>query len=161
MPHPEYCRTLLPAILARLADNIRALQRLHDAGLCHGDIRNDHLLIERDTGSYKWIDFDLAQQRLDFDIWSLGNILHCVAAKGFLTFRDAIESCPQLSGKLSQDDASVFFPHRVMNLQKVYPYLPDKLNDVLLRFSFGTRVGYDKVSQIAEDLSECGASAGW
>ncbi len=161
LPHEEYCRTLLPAILAKVAENIAALQRLHDAGLCHGDIRNDHLLIERGTDSYRWIDFDLDQGTAAFDIWSVGNILHCVVAKGFRTFRDAIEICPHLSGKLSQDDASVFFPHRVMNLQKIHPYLPDRLNDVLLRFSFGARVGYDKVSQIADDLAECAASAGW
>ena len=159
--HEEYCRLMLPAILANVADSIAALQRLHDAGLCHGDIRNDHLLIERDTGSYKWIDFDLDQSSVDFDIWSVGNVLHCAAAKGFMTFRDAIKIRPQLSGDLSQDDASIFFPHRVMNLQKIYPYLPDKLNDVLLRFSFGARVGYDRISQIADDLAECAASAGW
>jgi len=159
--HEEYCRTMLPGILAKVADNIAALQRLHDVGLCHGDIRNDHLLIERTTGSYKWIDFDLDQPFVDFDTWSVGNILHCVVAKGFVTFRDALRIRPQLSGGLSRDDASTFFPHRVMNLQKVYPYLPDKLNDVLLRFSFGARVGYDRISQIADDLAECAAAAGW
>ena len=158
--HEEYCRVILPAILAKVTENIAALQRLHDAGLCHGDIRNDHLLIEHKTGSYKWIDFDLEQPFVDFDIWSVGNILHCVVAKGFMTFRDAIQVRPQLSGNLSQDDASIFFPHRVMNLQKIYPYLPDKLNRVLLRFSFGARVGYDRISQITDDLAECAASAG-
>jgi serine/threonine protein kinase len=159
--HEEYCCLKLPAILAKVADSIAALQRLHDAGLCHGDIRNDHILVERETGCYKWIDFDLEQRSADFDIWSVGNILHCVVAKGFMTFRDAIRICPQLSGDLSQDDASIFFPNRVMNLRKIYPYLPDKLNDVLLRFSFGARAGYDRISQITGDLAECAASAGW
>jgi len=159
--HEEYCRTKLPAILANVTDNIAALQRLHDAGLCHGDIRNDHLLIERETGCYKWIDFDLDQRSADFDIWSVGNILHCVAAKGFMTFRDATKIRPHLSENLAQDDASIFFPQRVMNLRKIYPYLPGKLNDVLLRFSFGARVSYDRISQIAGDLAECAASADW
>jgi hypothetical protein len=161
LPHRQYCALMLPAILAKISANIAALQRLHDAGLCHGDIRNDHLLIERETGAYKWIDFDLDQPSVDFDIWSVGNILHCVVGKGFTTFRDALDLRPELSGKLSQDDASVFFPNRVMNLQKLYPYLPDRLNRVLLRFSFGARAGYDRVSQIADDLAECAASAGW
>jgi hypothetical protein len=159
--HEEYCRLMLPAILANVTDNIAALQRLHDTGLCHGDIRNDHILVERETGCYKWIDFDLEQPTAAFDVWSVGNILHCVAAKGFMTFRDAVRIRPQLSGNLSQDDASIFFPNRVMNLRKIYPYLPDKLNEVLLRFSFGARVGYDRISQITEDLAECAASAGW
>ncbi len=153
--HEEYCRTLLPAILAKVVDNIAALGRLHKAGLCHGDIRNDHLLVERETGFYRWIDFDLDQGFADFDIWSVGNVLHCVVAKGFMTFRDALDTRPELSGELSQGDASVFFPHRVMNLRKIYPYLPEKLNDVLLRFSFGARVCYDRISQITGDLAEC------
>lgn len=158
VPHEEYCHTLLPAVLSKVADNIAALERLHEAGMCHGDIRNDHLLVERETGSYKWIDFDLDQGFSDFDIWSVGNVLHYVVAKGFMTFRDAIGACPELSGKLSCDDASVFFPHRVMNLRKIYPYLPEKLNDVLLHFSFAGRARYDRVSQITDDLAECLAS---
>ena len=153
--HEEYALTLLPGILARVADCLAAIQRLHDAGLCHGDIRNDHLLIERATGSYKWIDFDLNQDSAHFDIWSAGNILHCVAARGFMTFRDAIQANPSLSGRLTDRDASVFFPYRVMNLRKVYPYLPRGLSDVLCRFSAGERNCYDRISQVADDLSEC------
>jgi hypothetical protein len=32
---------------------------------------------------------------------------------------------------------------------------------VLLSFSFGARVTYDKISQIADDLAECSALADW
>ena len=161
LSHEEYVFTLLPGILSRIRECCRALQRLHEAGLCHGDIRNDHLLIERDTGDYKWIDFDLSQEFPDFDIWSLGNILHCVVAKGFVAFSEALRIRPELSGKLHADDASVFFPHRVMNLRKVYPYLPAKLNEMLLRFSAGGQACYDQASQIVDDLSDCAASMGW
>ena len=77
-----------------------------------------------------------------------------------MTFRGAVDTWPELSGKLSRDDASVFFPHRVMNLRKIYPYLPEKLNEVLLRFSFGTGACYDRISQITDDLAECVASMG-
>jgi hypothetical protein len=152
--HEEYCRAFLPSVLARVAESLAGLARLHQAGLCHGDIRNDHLLVERSTGAYKWIDFDLDQGFADFDIWSVGNILHYVAAQGFMTFREAIETQPRLSGKLTRDDASFFFPHRIMNLAKVYPYLPEKLNRVLLRFSFGAPACYDRISQITDDLAE-------
>jgi hypothetical protein len=154
VPHEEYCRARLPMILAKAADSIAALGRLHDAGLCHGDIRNDHILVERATGAYKWIDFDLDQGFADFDLWSVGNILHYVVARGFMTVRDALDAWPELSGKLSRDDASVFFPHRLMNLRKVYPYLPEKLNRVLLRFSIGANAGYDRIAQISDDLAE-------
>lgn len=158
--HEEYFQTLLPGILARVVESLRAIERLHDAGFCHGDIRNDHVLIENGTGCYKWIDFDLAQDSLGFDVWSTGNILHCVAAKGFLTFRDALEARPELAGRLSDGDASVFFPQRVMNLRKVYPYMPAGLNDVLCRFSAGARVPYEKISQVTDDLAACVPPAG-
>jgi serine/threonine protein kinase len=79
--HEQYCQTRLPEILAKVTRSIAGLARLHDAGLCHGDIRNDHLLIESKTGSYRWIDFDLTQDFRDFDIWSIGNVLHCVVAR--------------------------------------------------------------------------------
>ncbi|MBI4875390.1 MAG: serine/threonine protein kinase [Acidobacteria bacterium] len=164
-PHEEYARTMLPGVLARVAESCRAIQRLHDAGVCHGDIRNDHLIVERKTGRFRWIDFDLNQDFPDFDVWSLGNVLHCVAAKGFTTFGDAIQARPELAGRLVADDASVFFPHRVMNLRKVYPYLPERLNRILLRFSAGAEVCFDRVSQIAGELAEwqegteCGAEA--
>jgi hypothetical protein len=158
--HEEYFQAHFPSILRNVIESLRAIQRLHDAGLCHGDIRNDHLLIDRATGQYKWIDFDLNEDFLDFDIWSAGNILHCVAGRGFVSFRDAIQASPELAGRLSDDDASVFFPHRVMNLRVVFPYLPARLNDVLLRFSAGAQVYYDKMSQVADDLEECAAGLG-
>ena len=160
VPHEQYCRTLLPAILAKVTDNLAGLGRLHDAGLCHGDIRNDHLLVENATGSYKWIDFDLDQGFPDFDIWSVGNILHYVVAKGFMTFRDALDRWPELSGKLSRDDASFFFPHRVMNLRKIHPYLPESLNKILTRFSFGADACYDRISQITDDVADAMATMG-
>ncbi len=159
--HEEYTHTVLPGVLASVAGSLDGIQLLHDAGLCHGDIRNDHLLVEDRTGAYRWIDFDLKQDFCEFDVWSAGNILHYVTAKGFLTFRDAIAMHPNLSGQLAQDDASVFFPHRLMNIGKVYPYLPKGLNDILLRFSYGTRAPYDRVSQITQDLGACAASNGW
>jgi len=157
--HEEYFQAHFPAILAKVIESLRAVQRLHEAGLCHGDIRNDHLILENSTGQFKWIDFDLNQEFADFDIWSAGNVLHYVVGRGFVTFREAIQASPDLAGRLNDDDASVFFPHRVMNLRKVFPHVPAKLNDVLLRFSAGARVFYDRMSQLVEDLGECASAA--
>jgi len=156
--HEEYFHTVFPVVLAGVTRALEGIQRLHDAGLFHGDIRNDHLLIERGTGLYRWIDFDLDQDSSYFDVWSAGNVLHCVVGKGFVTFRDAIQAQPALSGRLQQEDASVFFPYRVMNLRKVYPYIPEGLNRILRHFSFGG-TPYDTISQIAGDLADCAASA--
>jgi hypothetical protein len=93
----------------------------------------------------------------DFDLWSLGNVLHCVVGKGFVSFRDVIDQRPNLAASLSDDDGSVFFRHRVMNLRRVYPYVPAKLNEVLLRFSRGAKACYDAISQVVQDLRECEA----
>lgn len=161
LQHEEYFHTLLPGILASVTESLDAIQKLHDAGLCHGDIRNDHLLIERATGGYKWIDFDLNENSPYFDVWSAGNILHCAVAKGFVTFHDALQAQPGLAAALWREDASVFFPHRVMNLGKVFPYLPERLNDVLCRFSLGSEARYDRMAQITADLRECAAAVGW
>ncbi len=153
--HEQYFHELFPSILARTITAIRAIQFLNENGLCHGDIRNDHILIERGSGRFRWIDFDLTQDFSDFDLWSLGNVLHFVVAKGFLSFRDAIQKHPQLSGRFTGDDASLFFPHRVMNLGKVYPYIPAKLNRIVMRFSAGSEAPYDSIHQLACDLAEC------
>jgi len=157
MSHEDYFRDRFPSILARTITAFQAIQFLNDRGLCHGDIRNDHILIERETGAFRWIDFDLVEDFADFDLWSLGNILHCVVAKGFVSFQDAIEQRPGLAPSLGNDDASVFFGHRVMNLEKVYPYVPGKLTEVLLRFSRGARACYDSIAQVVQDLRECEA----
>jgi hypothetical protein len=161
VPHEHYFATAFPSVLAHVLDCLRGIQTLHEAGLVHGDIRNDHVLVEREGGRFRWIDFDLWQDSPAFDVWSVGNVLHCVIARGFVHFREVVHEHPELSGKLSDDDASAFFPYRVMNLAKVFPYLPNKLNDVLLRFSVGTRTPYESVAAVVDDICECASAEGW
>jgi hypothetical protein len=161
VPHEEYFATVFPSVLAHVLDCLRGIQTLHEAGLVHGDIRNDHVLVEHDGGRFRWIDFDLRQESPAFDVWSVGNVLHCVVGRGFVHFREAVHQRPELSGKLLDDDASVFFPFRVMNLGKVFPYLPKRLNDVLLRFSVGSRAPYESVADVVDDLCECARAEGW
>ncbi len=161
MPHEAYFRGPFPQVLAKTMECLAGLQSLHEAGLCHGDIRNDHIFVDGESGQFRWIDFDLAQPTTAFDVWSVGNVLHYVVARGFVTFREVLQERPELLGRLVDEDASVFFPHRVMSLGKVYPYLPGKLGDVLARFSVGGKGCYDGVGQILEDLGECAASQGW
>ncbi|MFW5701903.1 MAG: serine/threonine protein kinase, partial [Bacteroidota bacterium] len=80
--HEEYFHEDLPRILWKLTDSILAVQFLHVSGMCHGDIRNDHIIIESGTKDYRWIDFDLKQDVRDFDLWSIGNILSYTVGKG-------------------------------------------------------------------------------
>ncbi|MGQ9812340.1 MAG: serine/threonine protein kinase, partial [Dissulfurimicrobium sp.] len=43
-------------------------------------------------------------------------------------------------------DFSLLYPNRVVNLKKLFPYIPDELNRVLLHFSSGAEIF---------DLSKC------
>ena len=160
LSHQEYIHTRFPAIFRKLRDCFEAVQFLHDNGLCHGDIRNDHILIEQDTGHYRWIDFDLTQDFSDLDIWSLGNILQFCVGMGMVTFREVFQSeeFPDvLKNSLTADDTSAFYEHRIMNLQKIYPYIPNRLNDILMRFALNTTRFYESAAQIVSDMNEVSA----
>jgi hypothetical protein len=161
LDHESYFATRFPAILAGVIECFRAIAALHVHQLCHGDIRNDHIFVEKETGRFRWIDFDLSQPFPDFDVWSAGNILHSIIGKGFVTFRRVEKSRPDVAPRLSRDDASLFFPHRIMNIGRVYPYVPEDLNRILLRFSIGTEDYYDDMSELVAELCECAARHGW
>jgi hypothetical protein len=152
MPHDEYVSTLLPRVLARVVDALSAIARLHTAGLCHGDIRNDHLFVEDGGSVLRWIDFDLDQGTIDFDVWSVGNILHFVTARRIVRIREVVEQRPDLADRIGSDDASLFFPYRLMNLGKIYPWLPAPLTEVLRRFAIGRCARYSRVDEVVGDL---------
>ena len=159
--HEEYFNNYFPKIFGNLMDCIRGIKFLHDNKLCHGDIRNDHIYIDQVSGRYKWIDFDLKQDFTDFDVWSIGNILNYIAGKGFTTFKEIHKGKPDKFENLLENDASVFFPHRVMNLGKVFPYIPDSYQDILKKFSLEADVNYSNIDQILTDLEDCAESLNW
>jgi hypothetical protein len=157
LPHEEYFQNKFPIILRKLRNCILPLQLLHDNKLCHGDIRNDHILIDQDTGLFRWIDFDLAQDFSDLDIWSVGNILQYCVGAGMRTFREVLQSDSfplSVKNTLSADDASAFYEHRIMNLQKLFPYIPDRLNDILMHFAVNTDRFYTSINHIVADLDK-------
>ena len=39
-----------------------------------------------------------------------------------------------------------------MNLAKLFPWIPTELNDILMRFSYGTQVFYENVRSLLDDL---------
>ena len=55
---------------------------------------------------------------------------------------------------LTADDSMLFYKYRVANLKKLYPYIPEKLNRVLMNFSIGTYIFYEKYDDLIEDLGE-------
>ena len=155
LDHRIYFETRFPEFLAKLTGCIQAIAELHARGLHHGDIRTDHVFVERDTERFRWIDFDLCQDVSDFDVWSLGNVLLYTVGMGEHTFHDVSKGRNGLridGGRLSENDASAFFSHRVINLRKIFPYIPEDLNDVLMHFSYGTEDFYESVNEILADL---------
>jgi hypothetical protein len=55
---------------------------------------------------------------------------------------------------LTDDDVNIVFHGRVANLKKIYPYIPETLNRVLMHFSNGANWFYDNTSQLLEDLQK-------
>jgi hypothetical protein len=78
----------------------------------------------------------------DYDIWCLGNVLTYVVGKGnhyFHEIRNNPVSYPPTPETLSlcENDALLSFRHRVANLRKLFPYIPQRLSAILMRFSSG------------------------
>ncbi|HPB98175.1 MAG TPA: hypothetical protein PKW66_19815 [Polyangiaceae bacterium] len=92
MPHERYWNEVLPGIMQQLLTCMEAMAWLHSMGEHHGDIRNDHILIERETGRFTWIDFDYEVNFSDYDVWSMGNVLTYVVGQGMHTFSQVQKS---------------------------------------------------------------------
>jgi hypothetical protein len=148
----------LPGYLIIYSELVQAIQFLHERGQKHGDIRRDHILLDRETGNYRWIDFDYdyyhTANMFGYDLFGLGNILIYLVGGGDVTIQKLeAEKSPHL-GNLSLDDMNVIFNNRVANLQKIYPYVPVALNYVLLHFSNVANLYYENTGQLLEDLGE-------
>ena len=155
--HYEYYHEDLPIIFRRLRDSFEAIRFLHKNGLNHGDIRNDHILIDSETGVFRWIDFDLNQDVSDFDLWSLGNILSYATAKGIKTF-EAVTKSPEFSNdiknSLNHDDASAFYEYRIMNHAKIYPYIGPKLQKLLMHFTIKPVSYYSSIDEFMDEFDD-------
>ena len=136
--HEAYFHEDLPAILHRLTGCMEAIAFLHDSDTCHGDIRNDHIIIDSDTGEYRWIDFDLNQHVIDFDVWSMGNVLNYAVGQGINSFHTVLKDdrvSDRVKQSLNREDGSAFYEYRIINLRKLFPYIPQSLNDILMHFA--------------------------
>ncbi|MBD3382298.1 MAG: protein kinase [candidate division Zixibacteria bacterium] len=152
--HEQYFHEDLPRILYNLVAAIDAISFLHEHKYCHGDIRNDHIIIEPETGQYRWIDFDLKQNVSDFDTWSIGNILNYAVGKGITSFQQVMRSkefTDEAKNSLVPEDGSAFYEYRIMNLQKLYPYIPDSLSAILNHFTIRPRKVYYTLSDLMDD----------
>lgn len=155
--HADYFSNHFPAILDEFIDLTAAILFLHDRREKHGDIRSDHLIHDRETDRYRWIDFDYnylhRENFFAYDLFGLGNILAYITGRGDIALRGLPKNSPVLD-HLTSGDFNIIFNNRIVNLKKVYPYIPESLNRVLLHFSLGTNVFYDNTAQFLSDLEE-------
>lgn len=160
--HRCYFEESLPAILREFLGCTQAISFIHGHGLRHGDVRRDHIFVEYDTGLFRWIDFDydfdLPERPFALDLFELGNILLYIVGRGHYQPRD-IERHPEMGegvlSAINPGDFSLLARNRIVNLKKLFPYIPKELNDVFLHFSMGTPVFYDTVDEFYADLKNC------
>ena len=157
--HEEYFHNELPSILAQFLECVEGIAFLHHHGFRHGDIRRDHIFVEWDTNLFRWIDFDydfyLAEKPFALDLYELGNILIYLCGRNNFYPRDVLAN-PDMGQvvveKIVPGDYSLLSRNRIVNLQKLYPYIPDRLNNIFLHFSLGTDVFYETVDELYDDL---------
>jgi hypothetical protein len=156
--HEAFFQEQAPALLWRLLPCLQGLRYLHDSGERHGDIRPDHIIVDSETGLFRWIDFDYdfahPEAPFSLDILGVGNIIAMIVARGAIDAR-RLETEPALAGvrdRLTPDDLSVADRGCLMNLRKAYPYIPEALNRVLMHFANGAELFYEDIGEVIEDL---------
>ena len=156
--HEDFFHHHYPALLDEYIGVVEAIRFLHDSGEKHGDIRRDHLIRDESTGRYRWIDFDFnyrhGASRFGYDLFGLGNVLLFMTGRGDVTVNRLLDDDPGVLAGLTDGDVNIVFRNRVANLRKVYPYIPEALNRVLLHFSAGATVYYDHTKELLQDLGE-------
>lgn len=156
--HETYFYRHFPAILENFIICAEGIRFLHRHGEKHGDIRRDHIIIDRESGDYRWIDYDYnfrhRENMYGYDLFGLGNILMFLTGMGDIVYQDLKRSDHPSIDLLEEDDVNIVFNNRVANLQKVYPYIPENLNRVLMHFSRGANIFYDHADQLIDDLRE-------
>lgn len=160
--YESYVAEHLQDILRRFLKAVEAIVLLHQHGFKHGDIRRDHIIVDRLDGQYRWIDFDydfyLPERPFALDMIGLGNVLLFILGRRNYRPIDVLED-PDMGEKvlatLHVNDLAMLSQDRIFNLQKLKPNLPKCFNDILLHFSAGTTVFYDSATELYDDLARC------
>lgn len=155
--HEDYFYNYFPDVLAQYTELVLAIKFLHDHGEKHGDIRRDHILFDRERGVNRWIDFDYnylhGESKWSFDLQGLGNIIIFLSGRGDVLVPDLYHNRRDIFDTLWGEDLNISYKNRVANLQKIYPYIPDSLNRILLHFSYGAKIFYETTDQMLDDLA--------
>jgi len=160
--HRDYIEKYAEDILRKFLLSVEAIAFLHSYGFKHGDIRRDHIYIDSNDGSFRWIDFDydfyLPERPYALDLIGLGNILLYILGRRNYRPVDVLQNPDMGEATLETlhvNDLSLLARDRIFNLRKLFNYIPSCFNDMLLRFSAGTTVMYDTVGEFYEDLANC------
>lgn len=159
--HFSYFSRHLPDIMEKYIGSCEAIGFLHSNWEKHGDIRRDHLWVESGTGDYRWIDFDYTydfnENPFGLDLFGLGSYLIFLVGKTFYNLQELrLHGFEQhVLDQLHENDFALLFKNRVANLRKLFPYIPEELNRVLLHFSAGTEVFYESVGEFLDELRPC------
>jgi hypothetical protein len=158
--HEGYFHKFLPRLFQLILPALDALEFLHSLGIRHGDVRTDHLILDSETCQFRWIDYDydfvFNEAPFALDLLGIGNMLSELVGQGERTIH-TLRYNPSLNDTLltlEPEDFSITEVGRLMNWKKIYPYIPEKLNRVLMHFSAGSDVFYESVDEIMEDLGE-------
>ncbi|HBT88598.1 serine/threonine protein kinase [Desulfobacter sp.] len=158
--HKTYFHEYFPDIFEKFMDACEAISFLHSHDEKHGDIRRDHLWVESATGAYRWIDFDYAFELYEnpfaLDIFGLKSILVYIVGKANLTMQTLLELRTENSilNTLNSGDYSIVIGNRVVNVQKIYNYIPNSLNNILMHLSSSSSVFYESVDEILVDMNK-------
>ncbi|MEW6442633.1 MAG: serine/threonine protein kinase [bacterium] len=162
LDHRSYFFSQFPELLEKVIGCTEAIGRLHSKGGLHGDIRNDHIFVERDSGQWSWIDFDFAYDNTEnpfgVDLLGLGNVLLFTVGKGFHHPGGPAgrrEGNARPASELKAEDMSLAMANRIVNLKKVFPYIPAALNDTLMFFSQAAEAFYESVEELVQQLQAC------
>jgi tRNA A-37 threonylcarbamoyl transferase component Bud32 len=164
--HEQYFHESLPALLQLFLPALKALGFLHSQGIRHGDVRSDHLILDKEMGKLRWIDFDydfiFNEAPFALDLLGVADILSELIGKGERCFQagNLDKEVAQRVESLKRADFSVVQPSRLMNWRKLYSYVPEKLNRVLMSFAAGAEVYYESVDEILEDIGDATALIG-
>lgn len=165
LDHKTYFYTVFPGILKKLIRAFEAILLLHQNGFKHGDVRSDHIIVESNTGNYVWIDFDYDydtdENPFSLDIFEIGNILLYAMGKGYhdrYMIENDTNTYKDLRDRIKPEDFSILHKWRFVDLQKLYPYIPIGMNNILRHFSMGTEIFYESVEEILDDLKGCADS---
>lgn len=162
--HEDFFFRHYPALLDEFITVVNAIRFLHESGEKHGDIRRDHILRDSSTGHYRWIDFDFnyrhRESKFGYDLFGLGNVLLFITGRGDITTHRLLRESPDILDRLTTDDVNIVFHNRVNNLRKIYPYIPERLNRVLMHFALSSTVYYEDTVSFLEDLGEAREDVG-